>query len=44
MGTSISWEGHLSGLLTGILMAFYYRHEGPQYQEVFPEEEEEEEM
>ena len=30
MGTSISWEGHLSGLLTGIIIAFYYRHEGPQ--------------
>jgi len=41
-GTSISWEGHLSGLLTGIMMAFYNRREGPQFQEAFPEEEEEE--
>jgi len=39
MGTSTSWEGHLSGLLTGILFAFYYRREGPQFQEAFPEEE-----
>ena len=28
-GTSISWEGHLSGLLTGIILAVYYRKEGP---------------
>jgi membrane associated rhomboid family serine protease len=27
--TSISWEGHLSGLLTGISLAFYYRRLGP---------------
>jgi membrane associated rhomboid family serine protease len=27
--TSISWEGHLSGLLTGIALAFYFRHSGP---------------
>ena len=30
IGTSISWEGHLSGLLTGIILAVYYRNEGPQ--------------
>lgn len=28
-GTSVSWEGHLSGLLAGIILAFYFRHEGP---------------
>lgn len=28
-GTSISWEGHLSGLLSGIILAFYFLHEGP---------------
>ncbi|MDR0795844.1 MAG: rhomboid family intramembrane serine protease [Tannerella sp.] len=27
--TSVSWEGHLSGLLTGIAFAFYFRHSGP---------------
>ncbi len=26
---SISWEGHLSGFLAGILIAIFYRHEGP---------------
>ena len=25
----ISWEGHLSGFLAGILIAIFYRHEGP---------------
>jgi membrane associated rhomboid family serine protease len=27
--TQISWEGHLSGLLTGITFAFYFRRSGP---------------
>lgn len=27
-GTSISWEGHLSGLLAGIALAVYFRDEG----------------
>lgn len=27
-GTSISWEGHLSGLLAGMIIAFYFRREG----------------
>jgi membrane associated rhomboid family serine protease len=29
-GTSISWEGHLSGLLAGIALAFYFKREGPE--------------
>ena len=29
MGTSISWEGHLSGALAGIILAVYLRDEGP---------------
>jgi membrane associated rhomboid family serine protease len=28
-GTSISWEGHLSGLLAGIILAIYFRDKGP---------------
>lgn len=30
METHVSWEGHLSGLITGILLAIVYRHKGPQ--------------
>jgi len=41
IGTSISWEGHLSGLLTGIVFAFYYRQDGPQLHEICFEEEDE---
>ena len=26
----ISWEGHLFGALAGVILAFYYRGEGPQ--------------
>jgi membrane associated rhomboid family serine protease len=26
----ISWEGHLMGFVVGIILAFYYRKEGPQ--------------
>ncbi|MDR2231574.1 MAG: rhomboid family intramembrane serine protease [Tannerella sp.] len=27
--TAISWEGHLSGMITGIAFAFYFRRTGP---------------
>jgi len=40
---SISWEGHLSGAISGLLMAVVYRREGPQKPEVVWEEEVEEE-
>ncbi|MDR2764986.1 MAG: rhomboid family intramembrane serine protease [Tannerella sp.] len=39
--TDISWEGHLSGLMTGILFAFYFRRSGPA-PPVYPALEEEE--
>jgi hypothetical protein len=26
----VSWEGHLMGLMVGIVFAFYFRKEGPQ--------------
>jgi membrane associated rhomboid family serine protease len=28
-GTSISWEGHLSGLFAGMVFALYFRDKGP---------------
>jgi membrane associated rhomboid family serine protease len=30
MKESISWEGHLSGLFMGVLLAFYFKEKGPQ--------------
>jgi hypothetical protein len=44
-GTSISWEGHLSGLLAGIILAFYFRNAGPE-PPVYPflEDEDEEDV
>ena len=38
----ISWEGHLAGAITGIILAFFYRSEGPVKKVYFEEEEEEE--
>lgn len=41
---STSWEGHLSGAVTGTLCAFAFMNYGPQKPEAFTEEEEEEEV
>lgn len=30
METHVSWEGHLSGLVTGVVLAIIYRKQGPQ--------------
>ena len=38
----ISWEGHLAGAITGVILAFFYSHEGPQKKEYVWEDEEEE--
>jgi len=37
----ISWEGHLAGAITGVVLAFFYRHEGPVKKVYFEAEEEE---
>ncbi len=29
--TTVSWEGHLSGFLAGILVALFYKNEGPKH-------------
>lgn len=29
-GQNISWESHLCGIITGLIAAFWFRHEGPQ--------------
>ncbi|MFT5668432.1 MAG: membrane associated rhomboid family serine protease [Vicingaceae bacterium] len=39
----ISWEGHFWGLLVGVVLALFYRKQGPQRKEfVWPDEDEEE--
>ena len=40
---NISWEGHLSGALIGILLAFFLRKEGPQKEVYHWEEDDEDE-
>ena len=29
----VSWEGHLSGFLTGLMLTFLYKNKGPQKRE-----------
>lgn len=36
---NISWEGHLAGALTGIILAFFYRNDGPVRKQYFEDEE-----
>lgn len=40
---NISWEGHLSGFVMGIVLAFFYKNEGPQREEqhIWDDEEDE---
>ncbi len=40
---NISWEGHLGGLVSGLILAFYYRKAGPQRKKYSWELEEEDE-
>ena len=40
---NISWEGHLSGAIIGVLLAFFLRKEGPQKEVYHWEEDDEEE-
>lgn len=41
-GKNISWEIHTTGAVAGVIAAFYFKKEGPQKPEFFPDEEEEE--
>ncbi|MCL2167664.1 MAG: rhomboid family intramembrane serine protease [Lentimicrobiaceae bacterium] len=38
----ISWEGHLAGAIAGIVLAFFYKDEGPEKKVYFEDEEENE--
>ena len=38
---NISWEGHLSGFIMGIVLAFFYKSEGPQREDYIWEDDDE---
>lgn len=40
----VSWEGHFWGLLVGVILAFFYKKQGPQKKEYVWEEEDEDEL
>lgn len=40
VGEKISWEGHLFGLLSGVILAWHYRAQGPQDESVEVEKDE----
>jgi len=40
IGKNISWEGHLGGALTGVVLAFVYRKFGPEDDKFFEDEDE----
>jgi membrane associated rhomboid family serine protease len=39
--TNVSWESHMLGFISGILIAVWFRHEGPQRPRYFWEVDEE---
>lgn len=39
---NISWEGHLSGFVMGIVLAFFYKNEGPQREDYIWEDDDDE--
>lgn len=42
VGKDISWEGHLSGAISGVLTAIFYRKKGPQRPTFFDEDDDDE--
>lgn len=44
IGKNISWDGHLSGFIVGIVVAFIYRNQGPKEKIYFLEDDDDEEF
>jgi membrane associated rhomboid family serine protease len=40
----VSFEAHITGMITGVLLALFYRHEGPKPEHTFLDDEDEEEI